>query len=333
MQFKVVDPRLSQIEDEKTRLNVWRGAIAPFFDTRVDPAAPFPSDIGLRCYHLDRMLLGAIKASAQTVERSRTQIAAQTVDHVLLHLSLSGETSLQTRGGDVPIRARSFVVFDLSQEARFASRGLTGINLCLPRRAFDARVGEIANLHAAALPARENPLLKLLAAHLRTMRHCLEHADALRLDHVVSATLALCNAAFTAPTDSAHDRETVLGVEIRQFIEENLGSESLDIEMLTARFGLSRTPLYELFAPEGGVARYIRGRRLARAMRVLSGLERGPRPRISTLAYACGFDSEKTFSRAFRRQYGVNPRDVDATFRPEVHHEQGALLMSWIRDL
>ncbi|KAB1076270.1 helix-turn-helix domain-containing protein [Methylobacterium planeticum] len=307
--------------------------IAPFFDIRVDPAAPFPTDIGLRCYHLDRMLLGAVKASAQTVERTRTRIAAQAVDHVLLHLSLSGETCLETRSGEVPIRPRSFVVFDLTQEARFASKGLTGINLCIPRRAFDARVGEIANLHAARLPARETPLLKLLAAHLRTMRHCLENADPMRLDHVVSATLALCNAALTAPTDGAHDRETVLGVAVRQFIEENLAREDLGLEMLTARFGLSRTPLYALFEAEGGVIRYIRGRRLARAMRVLSGLEGGPRPRISTLAYACGFDCEKIFSRAFRRRYGVNPRDVDATFRREVHDEQAALLLSWMRDL
>lgn len=79
---------------------------------------------------------------------------------------------------------------------------------------------------------------------------------------------------------------------------------------------------------------YIRNRRLARAMRMLSGAEpAGPRRRISAIGYACGFATEKMFSRAFRRRYGMNPRDVGAGQKVVAARERSDLLLSWMRDL
>jgi AraC-like DNA-binding protein len=143
----------------------------------------------------------------------------------------------------------------------------------------------------------------------------------------------LCNAAFTPTSNSAHNHEAVAAIAMRQFIEEHLENPDLGIETIAARFGTSRTPIYALFEGEGGVMTYIRNRRLARAMRILSGVEGGGPQRVSTIAYACGYESPKMFSRAFHRRYGVNPRDVDAGFRGLAHREEGTKLLSWIKDL
>jgi AraC-like DNA-binding protein len=120
---------------------------------------------------------------------------------------------------------------------------------------------------------------------------------------------------------------------MRRFIEDDLRSFDLGIEKLCARFAISRTRLYALFEADGGVASYIRDRRLARAMRILAGLEAGDRTRVSSVGYACGFETEKMFSRAFKRKYGVNPSEVDAGYRPQARLEYGAALMSWINAL
>ena len=57
-------------------------------------------------------------------------------------------------------------------------------------------------------------------------------------------------------------------------------------------------------------AAYLRSVRLAAAAETLVQ----PRPvRITEIAYACGFNDPLTFSRAFRREYGVTPREWRAS--------------------
>jgi AraC-like DNA-binding protein len=66
---------------------------------------------------------------------------------------------------------------------------------------------------------------------------------------------------------------------------------------------------YRLFEPVGGVASYIRTRRLARARQELTapGLEDY---RIGPIAYRAGFQSIPAFNRAFRAAYGQIPRST-----------------------
>lgn len=136
---------------------------------------------------------------------------------------------------------------------------------------------------------------------------------------------------FLSEADSAYNKAAVTGIAIRQFIDENLAT--IDAEMLMARFALSRTPLYKLFEADGGVYAYIRDRRLSRAMQVLSRSSAGRRPMIARLAYECGFENERVFSRAFRRKYGLNPSEIDAGSLPLTDREHTSLLLSWMKDL
>ena len=88
-----------------------------------------------------------------------------------------------------------------------------------------------------------------------------------------------------------------------------LASRELGIEKITRTFGLSRASLYRLFEPVGGVACYIRTRRLARARKELTapGLQDH---RIGPIAYRAGFQSIPAFNRAFREAYGEPPRNA-----------------------
>lgn len=333
MQPDVIDPHLSDITDERSRREAWRQAISPVFISEMDRTVPVPRDIAFRCYNLGTILFSAIAASAQTIERTQSQIATQGVDHVILRLYTSGASSIDTDEGPEDIAPGSFVLFDLSQRARSMSKGMTGINLGIPRRLFDKRVGEVSALHRGRFGADGTPLFRLLAEYVRNVRVCLDTSDGVQRALLASATVDLCNAAFTPGTDSAHNAPAVASLGIRQFIDDNLGLQDLGTEMLCARFGLSRRPIYRLFEGEGGVMTYIRNRRLARAMRLLSGIEGATPVRVSTVAYAVGYASPKMFSKAFHARYGVNPRDVDASFRASADREAGAQLLSWIREL
>lgn len=95
---------------------------------------------------------------------------------------------------------------------------------------------------------------------------------------------------------------------VRRFIAENLKSPDLSPDMICAQLGLSRRNLYYLFEPHGGVATYIKTRRLAACRSAL--LKSGERKLISSVAYDFGFTNMPAFSRQFRDRYGVNPSEV-----------------------
>lgn len=333
MQPNVIDPQLSGIADERRRREAWREAIAPVFETEMDPTVPVPRDIGFRCYNLGSMLYGTIRASAQTIERTPSQIATQGIDHVILRFYGSGTSGIDTPDGPADIAPGSFVLFDLSQRARSVSTGMTGINLGIPRRLFDRRVGEVSALHRGRFGADGSPLFRLLSDHVRNVGACLDRSGVAQRSLLSSATVALCNASFTPTGDSAHNRPAVALLEIRQFVDDNLAHAELGVDALCARFGLSRRAVFRLFEAEGGVMTYVRNRRLARAMRMLSGIVGEAPTRVSGVAYAVGYASPKMFSKAFHARYGVNPRDVDATYRERSDRETGDRLLAWIQEL
>ncbi|MGT2486123.1 helix-turn-helix domain-containing protein [Methylobacterium oryzae CBMB20] len=74
--------------------------------------------------------------------------------------------------------------------------------------------------------------------------------------------------------------------------------------------GMSRSQLYRLFEPEGGVARYLARQRLAA---VRAALDNPLEPRsIGEIGETYGFGSSAQLSRAFRDAYGLSPRDYRA---------------------
>jgi AraC-like DNA-binding protein len=123
---------------------------------------------------------------------------------------------------------------------------------------------------------------------------------------------------ITARADQAVDRSpfaqaemltSLLGRAIR-LIEAELGSSGLQPLKLSHRLGISRSRLYRLFEPYGGVARYIRKQRLLRIFGALGDPTR--QEAVADLAFRYGFEDQSSFSRAFKREFGFSPRDVRA---------------------
>ena len=83
-----------------------------------------------------------------------------------------------------------------------------------------------------------------------------------------------------------------------------------DWDMLTWSLGWTGA-----FEPSGGVARYIRTRRLAQLRTLLAQPDEGGR--IADLAYRCGFSSESDCSRAFKVAYGLSPSEFRRLGREE----------------
>jgi AraC-like DNA-binding protein len=124
------------------------------------------------------------------------------------------------------------------------------------------------------------------------------------------------------------------------FIDRNLARSDLAPALLEKNLPLSRSSLYRLFEPRGGVRNTILQRRLERAMRVLlTGT--AAKPPLRAIARDHGFSSEEQYSRAFRARFGVTPyqfydmvrRKDTAALAAQAERFGFTGLLKWIKEM
>lgn len=93
----------------------------------------------------------------------------------------------------------------------------------------------------------------------------------------------------------------------RRYINANLHSPNLSPDQICANIGISRRQLYYLFEEQGGVATYVRNRRLAACYAALSKSSDGKL--VSSIAYEYGFTNPSAFYRG-RPQFGCQSLPV-----------------------
>ena len=113
------------------------------------------------------------------------------------------------------------------------------------------------------------------------------------------------NERLAAPEVDSPDAK--LMARIMKALEANLGNPGLTIEMLASEIGISRVHLHrklkELTNQTTGD--FIRNTRLAMAAKILSEGKQS----ISEVAMRVGFDNQANFATAFKRMYGMTPRE------------------------
>ena len=92
--------------------------------------------------------------------------------------------------------------------------------------------------------------------------------------------------------------------DLLDWIDNNLDSR-LDIETESKRAGYSKWHLQRIFKEHTGypIAEYIRAQKLQKSMERLTHSDEP----ILNVAIALGFDSQQSFNRSFKRQYGQAP--------------------------
>jgi len=107
------------------------------------------------------------------------------------------------------------------------------------------------------------------------------------------------------PTPPTENQDEIFLHQLKTYIEEELDSPNLDVELLCKKMGLSRTAFYNKVNALVGTppATYIRLIRLNYAKKLLLQTDLS----ITEIAYQCGFSSQSLFSRTFTAQEGVSP--------------------------
>jgi AraC-like DNA-binding protein len=295
----------------RDRLPVWRESISVLYD--VAPADERPADqfqAAVGAYLAGGLFASQVYFTEQRFERSRKKLAADGIDHYQIQLYESGgeaNTAEECRPGDVQL-------LDLGRPHEAQTKAADSIVLMVARDAIREMLPEAGSLHHAVLRG-ESATGGLLADYLRSLMRRLPAATEEEAPAIEQATMAMIAACFR-PTAEAMARagaavDATVAERVREYIERNLGEAELGPEAICRAVRISRTRLYALFEDEGGVARYIWRRRLARAYAELASPARRGRT-VGETAYEWGFTSAAHFTRAFRKEFGVSPSEVPA---------------------
>ena len=173
----------------------------------------------------------------------------------------------------------------------------------------------LASRHAAhaAVITGDTPFGRLMQEHLLALHRHRPQLTAAEGEAVVRATAHLLavelDRASTARSSGSVSTHEVLLSAIKIHIERNLLAPTLGVNQLSRRFSLSRATLYRVFKSESGLGRYLQHRRLRRAFGQLVSPEYS-HWRIIDFALDSRFSSDSGFTRAFRRQFGITPREL-----------------------
>lgn len=297
----------------RQRFPIWRESLASIFDIERLSNTPMNGFQG----ELDALFFGGLfvsrtKSVSQLWERSSRTIARDGMDHFMIQLFEHGGMKIKGDGGDRTIRPGQIVVYDLREDSLSETTDFTNLSLILPRSVLEPFLRAPDDQHTRVLSERE-PLVALLREHmLSIMRHG-PRMSASEAREVAPATAAMVAACLNSDLE---DRDglgegvgrTMVSL-LKSHIEDHLTDRALTTDRLARDFGLSRSKLYRMFQPLGGVASYVRERRLRYAMAVLMDADQAGTP-IYLIATRAGFGDETDFSRAFRRRFGCTPRDV-----------------------
>lgn len=304
------------------QFDAWRERISVVFN--VEPLAPSVAGgfmARAQAFHLGELVMVNTRFAGQRFIRTPQQARRDWLDHYLVQFYRHGGYVGAIGGEEAAIPAGSVSVLDLARPLDTRATAAECVSLVVPRDVMESVLPDTDGLHGAVL---NDGCAGLLGDYLTSLERRLPTLAVAQAPHIVRATcdlIAACVLPSAGNLDRARDAlDPLLLGRIRCYIDQRIdaagAAHEIAPEDICAAMALSRSKLYALFKPCGGVRRYIQHRRLQRIHAALANP--AERRSIMILAERYGFGSHAHLSRAFRLHYGYSPS--------EARHDPGALL-------
>ncbi|MET2829833.1 helix-turn-helix domain-containing protein [Mesorhizobium shangrilense] len=154
--------------------------------------------------------------------------------------------------------------------------------------------------------------LNFLADYMLLLHRSLPSLKKGDLPHIMTATANLFAAALTPSKDHLAGAQgpvdAVTTARITKILMERLADRNLTPDKLCRAVGVSRSRLYRIFEPAGGIANYVRRKRLLKTRDVLA--DSSDRRSISIIAEQWGFSDASAYSRMFKLEFGLSPKEA-----------------------
>jgi AraC-like DNA-binding protein len=266
-----------------------------------------------RMWNLGPHVLTAGDYTPMISERTAQLVRADQFNHLHLRMNLQRSGArLDADGKRLILAACEPVLTDMTRPATFDSPGGPGLLVFLPRDALADVLPSGIDLHGVV---PRGASAHLLVSHLVNLSERLAELTVDEARGVAMATASLL-AVSLLTTPQTLDRarpaiEEALMQQVCRWIESSLGDPALSVSTICRSFKVSRTTLYRLFEARGGVAEYIKARRLKRIHAAIVAPEHAARQLVG-IAEEFGLLNASHFSRIFRRYFGYSPSDARA---------------------
>jgi AraC-like DNA-binding protein len=257
-----------------------------------------------------------VTTDAQYVARSSRHIRASTGACLMLALQAEGMALFEHEADGVVLAPGDMILLDTTRPYRFRfGARFRQFVLKVPRDRLAARLPRSGAWLGRPVSAA-SPLGGVLTAHLGAVAAALDALEPALRPALVDRTLDLIALTFAgALRDFGGAGSTVqsaLVARARLHIEARLGDPALSAATVAAALGISQGYLHRLFHGAGSsVGDHIRDRRFERCRAELADPLHAAE-HVTEIALRWGFNDMPHFSRAFRKRFGIAPRDYRA---------------------
>ncbi len=295
----------------------WAEWFQPVFDVQGEDTGGAEFIAEYSVWNFGDVALTWVSAPAARTVRTTTHLRRSPMDHWVISYSRTGTTTVATNGLEFKARPGVPFVWSLGQPSDSSRAASERLQLYLPRDSFSDIAGSLDNAIGSMLDTGSG---QLLADYLLLLKRSLPNLtpdEAARLPQAIRAMAAACVAPSADRSASALPQIQLAILEkVRRAVSRNLYSPSLAPDKLCRETAMSRSQLYRVLESEGGVTRYIQHRRLSQSFAILSDVSNDSS--IADVGASLCFHDPSSFTRAFKREFGVTPMDVRASSRSGV---------------
>ena len=291
-------------------LDEWQDVCRPFYDVRIR-TEPEAFGVRLEVAGAGDLILTKVRFSAQVLAHDPTAIKGFDHEYLLFERYRRGESRGVAGETATRIDAGTLHLVDMGQPYATSTTDVVTEGVLIPYHlvGFDPSRHE----RYVSVP-RATPRGRLLDTALDALAAAVGACDPQEAIVLERAFAGLVERLMLKRrnADGPPEAGVATDLALRGYIEAHLGDPRLGAARLCSRFGLSRASLYRRFRGEGGVERYIAGRRLDRCFLELCSAA-PVRGRVKRVATKWGYPDPGNFNRRFRDRFDMAPTECVAS--------------------
>jgi AraC-like DNA-binding protein len=283
----------------------WEDILSRSFVPLATPVTE-PNFSGSADHHVvgEGVALTAVRTGACRAERTCRHIAASNDDYVIFSMQLKGVCNASQQGRAAHVTAGRGVLYTTGLPwSQYLPNANESLAIQVPRERLGLSRRLITHLTALTVDSTE-PGFRLVSKYAAALFDESGSGDRSAYGRIAVDLLAGLVWQMANDTGTAVKASEVHLARLQRLARENIADPRLDVSLLALKAGVSVRTVYSAFATIGLTpAEYIRRQRLEAAAARLSSSGVS----IMDIAISVGFADVTTFTRCFKRRYGVTP--------------------------
>ena len=286
-------------------LDLWRDSRRDMYDV-----ASLTGDFGdcffrMAAYRVDSIIFTEAQCCNLFISRRRRHLDNEGAGFVYLFFARGTQYLRSPDGEQANSTTDKLTIVDYAQAVDLSLQDCSQIAVFVPHAMIGCQPGHMPRQMSIGLDGATGRILQdaMTATFDELPRTASNDAES-----VASGFAGLLEGLLSGGAMSQNETtfQSARGRSMREYLERRLQDPNLDVTALERGFGASRATIFRDFAEYGGVAHYIKTRRLERAFSDLA--DNAPvRGAVTKAAQRWGFPNISEFSRAFRTHFGHAP--------------------------